>query len=119
MFGLVQTALDFDVIENELEQQIDLLGQELFVSYVNEALFELEEQHNITTPLAETVSEITERVYWELEVLQTIDDSVNRAELETALDLSAAEIEKALHSLEEKDVITVEDHRITKEATTL
>ena len=119
MFGLVQTALDFDIIENELEQQIDLLGQELFVSYVNEALFELEEQHNITTPLAETVSEITERVYRELEVLQTIDDSVNRSELETALDLSAAEIEEALHSLKEKDVITVEDQRITKEATTL
>jgi len=93
MFGLIQTALDFDVIEDELAQQIDLLGQELFVSYVNEALFDLEEQHNITTPLTETVSEITERVYRELE--------------------------EALRSLEAKGVIMVDDQQITKESTTL
>ncbi|MCU4750948.1 hypothetical protein OB919_02945 [Halobacteria archaeon AArc-curdl1] len=119
MFALVQTALDFDVIEDELERQIDLLGQELFVSYVNEALFELEEQHNITTPLAETVSEITERVYRELEVLQAIDSSIHRSELEATLDLSTEEIEEALRSLERKDVIAVAGQRITKESTTL
>lgn len=119
MFALVQTALDFDVIEDELEQQIDLLGQELFVSYVSEALFDLEEQYNITTPLAETVSKITERVYRELEVLQAIDDSIHRSELEVALDLSTEEIEEALRSLERKDVIAVDNQQITKESTTL
>ena len=119
MFALVQTALDFDVIEDELERQIDLLGQELFVSYINEALFDLEEEYNITTALAETVSEISERVYRELEVLQVIDDSIHRSELEAALDLSTEEIEEALRSLEEKDVIAVEKQQITKKATTL
>jgi len=119
MFGLIQLALDFDVIEDELAQQIDLLGQELFVSYVNEALGDLENQHNITTPLAETVSEITERVYRELEVLQAIDDSISRSELAETLDLSASELEEALRSLEAKGVITVDDQQITKESTTL
>jgi hypothetical protein len=119
MFGLIQTALDFDVIEDELAQQIDLLGQELFVSYINEALVDLDDQHNITTPLAEKVSEITERVYRELEVLQTVDDSIHRSELASTLDLSAAELEEALHSLDAKDVITVDDQQITKESTTL
>ncbi len=119
MFALVQTALDFGVIEDELERQIDLLGQELFVSYINEALFDLEEEYNITTALAETVSEISERVYRELEVLQVIDDSIHRSELEAALDLSTEEIEEALRSLEEKDVIAVEKQQITKKATTL
>jgi len=119
MFGLIQTALDFDVIEDELAQQIDLLGQELFVSYINEALVDLEDQHNITTPLAETVSEITERVYRELEVLQAIDDSIHRSELASTLDFSAAELEEALRSLEAKDVITVDDQQITKGSTTL
>ena len=80
MFGLVQTALDFDIIEDELERQIELLGQELFVSHVNEALFDLREKHNITTPLSERVSEITERVYQELEVFQTIDGSIGFGE---------------------------------------
>ena len=119
MFSLVQTELDFDVIEDELEQQIDLLGQELFVTHANEALLELEEQHNISTPLAERVSEITERVYRELEVLQAIDDSVSRSELAESLDLSAAELGEALRSLEAKDVITVDDQQITKESTAL
>jgi len=119
MFGLIQTALDFDVIEDELTQQIDLLGQELFVSYVNEALFYLEEEHNITTPLAETVSEITERVYRELEVLQAIDDSISRSELAVTINLSASELEESLRSLEAKGVITVDGQQITKESTTL
>jgi len=119
MYGLIQLALDFDVIEDELVQQINLLGQELFVSYINEALFDLEEQHNITTPLAETVSETTERVYRELEVLHAIDDSISQSELAATLDLSAAELEEALRSLEAKDVITFDDQQITKKSTTL
>lgn len=82
MFALVQTELDFDVIEDELEQQTDLLRQELFVTHTNEALLELEDRHNISTPLAERVSEITERVYRELEVLQTFEESISRSELE-------------------------------------
>jgi len=69
--------------------------------------------------LAETVSEITERVYRELEVLQAIDRSIHRSELEAALDLSTEEIEEALRSLERKDVITVAGQQITKESTTL
>jgi hypothetical protein len=32
MFSLVQTGLDFDIAETELETQIELLEQELFVT---------------------------------------------------------------------------------------
>jgi len=69
--------------------------------------------------LAETVSEITERVYRELKVLQAIDDSIHRSELAATLDLSTAELEEALRSLDAKDVITVDDQQITKESTNL
>jgi len=119
MFALVQTDLNFDVIEEELKRQIDLLGQELFVSYINEALFDLEKQYNITTPLDEIVSDITERIYRELEVLQAIGDSIHRSELEAALDLPSKEIVKILQSLDRKDVITVDAQRITRETTIL
>jgi len=119
MFSLVQTELDFDVIEDELEQQIDLLGQELFVTHANEALLELEEQHNISTPLAERVSEITERVYRELEVLQGFDESISRPELETALHLSPDAIDEAIQHLSEKDVIEVRDDVIIRKSTNL
>jgi|AntDeeMinimDraft_6_1070357.scaffolds.fasta_scaffold01815_3 hypothetical protein len=116
MFSLVQTELDFDVIEDELEQQIDLLGQELFVTHANEALLELEEQHNISTPLAGRVSEITERVYRELEVLQAFDESISRSELEAAVDLSPEDVDEAIEHLVEKDVVAVEDDVIVRKS---
>jgi hypothetical protein len=114
MFTLVQTGLDFDVIETELDQQIELLGQELFVTFVNEALSELEERHEVSTPLADTVGEITERVYRELEVLQAFDDSVAEAELRGRVDLSNTEIDDVLQRLESKDVITVANGSVRK-----
>lgn len=119
MFALVQTDLDFEVIEKELERQVDLLGQELFVSYVNEALLELDDRHNVTTPLAEPVSEITERVYREIEVLQAIDDSISRADLRERVGLPAPALDEALESLERKGVVTVVDGEITRESTVL
>ncbi|MFP8953118.1 DUF6036 family nucleotidyltransferase [Natrialbaceae archaeon A-arb3/5] len=119
MFSLVQTELDFDVIEDELEQQIDLLGQELFVTHANEALLELEEQHNISTPLAERVSEITERVYRELVVLQTFDESISRSELKAAVDHSPEDVDEAIEHLVEKDVVEIDDDVIVRKSTNL
>lgn len=119
MFTLVQTGLDFDVVETELERQIDLLGQELFVSYVNEALVELADRYDVTTPLSETVGEITERVYRELDVLQAFDDAIHRSELYERVDLPPDEIDEAIQSLVSKGVVTVEDDRILTESATL
>lgn len=119
MFTLVQTGLDFDVVEAELEQQIDLLGQELFVSHVNEALASLDERHDITTPLSEPVSEITERVYRELELLHAFDDAIPRSELHERVGLSSDEVDEAIRSLESKGVVGVEDDQIAKESATL
>ena len=119
MFALVQTGLDFDVVEAELQRQIDLLGQELFVSYVNEALVALDDRHNVTTPLSEVVSEITERVYRELEVLQAFDESISRSELEVAVELSPEDVDEAIEHLAEKDVVAVEDDVIVRKSTNL
>ena len=119
MFALVQTELDFDVIEDELEQPIDLLGQELFATHANEALLELEGQHNISTPLAERVSEITERVYRELEVLQTFDESISRPELEAAVDHSPEDVDETIEHLVEKDVVEIDDDVIVRKSTNL
>jgi hypothetical protein len=96
LFGLVQTGLNFDTVEGELQRQIDLLGQELFVSHINEALLELEAQYNVTTPLAGPVSEITERVYQELEVLNAFDDSITESELVSKLSLPSDDLENAV-----------------------
>jgi len=119
MFSLVQTELDFDGIEDELEQQIDLLGQELFVTHASEALLELEEQHNISTPLAGRVSEITERVYRELEVLQAFDESISRSELEAVVGLSPEDVDEAIEHLVEKDVVASDGEGIVRTSTNL
>jgi len=119
MFSLVQTDLDFDIIEDELEQQIELLGQELFVTHMNEALLELEAQHNISTPLADRVSDITERVYKELEVLQAVEDSISRSALEEVVDLSPGAIDEAIEQLNKKDVITLDDDMIIQKSANL
>lgn len=119
MFTLIQTDLDFDIVKSELQRQIDLLEQELFVSHVNEALIRLEDRHNITTSLSETVSEITERIYRELEVLQAFDDTIPRSELQERVDLSPKEIDEAIRSLESKSAVSVEDHQIIKVSNTL
>ena len=119
LFSLVQTDLDFDIIKEELEQQIELLGQELFVTHMNEALLELKAQHNISTPLADRVSDITERVYRELEVLQAIEESISRSSLEEVVDLPPDAIDEAIEQLTKKDVIDVDDDVIIQQSTNL
>jgi len=119
MFTLVQTGPDFEVIKAELEQQIDLLGQEPFVSHVNEALVSLDERHSITTPLSDPVSEITERVYRELEVFHAFDDTIPRSELYDRVALSPDEVDEAIRSLESKSAVAVEGDQIVEKSATL
>jgi len=109
MFSLIQTGLDFDVIEDELETQIELLNQELFVTYVNEALTDLTEQHNLTTPMHERVAEVTERVYEELEVLYALEEPKSVTDLQRELDCTAVDVQDIVRRLEEKGAIEVID----------
>lgn len=86
---------------------------------MNEALVALGERHNVTTPLSEMVSEITERVYRELEVVQAFDDSISRPELHERVGLSSNEVDEAIRSLESKGVVKIEDDQILKQAANL
>jgi hypothetical protein len=119
MFSLLQTDLDFDVVEAELAAQIDLLEQELFVTYVNEALADLTEQHNVTTALHDPVAEITERVYEELEVLHALDESKSMPTLQQELDYSTAELQDIVSRLEEKGAVEETADRIERLSTTI
>ncbi|RLM49062.1 hypothetical protein DVK06_16805, partial [Halorubrum sp. Atlit-28R] len=119
MFSLMQTGLEFDVVEAELEMQVELLEQELFVTYVNEALTDLTEQHNVTTPLHGPVAEITERVYEELEVLHALDEPKSVADLQQELDWPAADVQEIVRRLEEKDTVAVTDGRVERRSTTI
>ncbi|MCU4744162.1 DUF6036 family nucleotidyltransferase [Natronoglomus mannanivorans] len=119
MFSLMQTGLDFDIVEAELAAQIELLDQELFVTYVNEALADLTEQHNVRTPLHSPVAEITERVYEELEALHALDEPKSMPTLQQKLEYSMAELQDIVNRLEEKGAVAVSDDRVKRLSTTV
>jgi hypothetical protein len=119
MFSLMQTGLDFDVVETELETQVELLEQELFVTYVNEALTDLTEQHNVTTQLHDPIAEITERVYEELEVLHALDEPKLMTDLQQELNRTATDVQDIVRHLEEKDAVAVTDGRVERRSTTI
>jgi hypothetical protein len=119
MFSLIQTGLNFDTVEAELETQVELLEQELFVTYVNEALADLTEEHNVTTPLHDPVAEITERVYEELEVLHVLNEPKSVADLQQELDWPATDVQEIVRRLEGKDAVVVNDGRVERRSTTI
>ncbi len=119
MFSLMQTGLEFAVIKAELETQVELLDQELFVTYVNEALTDLTEQHNVTTPLHDPVAEITGGVYEELEVLHALDEPKSVTDLHQELDWPAADVQEIVSRLEQKDAVAVTDGRVERRSTTI
>nr|WP_241432790.1 hypothetical protein [Natrinema pellirubrum] len=60
---LVQAGLDYDVARDELEAQIERLGDDQFATFANEALVELEERYEVTMPIEGRVQELTNRYY--------------------------------------------------------
>ena len=72
---LVQAGLDYGVVRDELEAQIDWLDDDQFATLANEDLVELEERYRVTTPIEDRVQELTDRYYRGLEVLQAFDES--------------------------------------------
>lgn len=109
---LVQSGLDFDTIEAELEAQIDYLGDDQFVTFANEALVDLTERYGVTTPIENHVQELTTRYYRGLEVLQALDEPKTVDELSSHLDLDATTVADRVAYLEEFDRVAREDEMI-------
>ena len=89
---LVQTGLDYNVVGDGLEAQIDRLGDDQFATFANEALAELEGRYGVTTPIEGLVQELTNRYYRGLEVLQALDESTTVDELAAELELDTEEV---------------------------
>ncbi len=102
---LVQTGLDYDVIRDELEAQIDQLGDDQFATFANEALVDLAEQYGVTTPIEDRVRELTTRYYRGLEALQALDGPTTVDELAADLDIDVAAVRDRVSYLVEFDRI--------------
>ena len=96
MATLVQTDLDFDVISNELERQVELLGGEFFVTVVSASLERLDESEGIQTPLDDVVREYYQRYMEGYELRIQLDEETLKSvnELAAELGVSDEEIER-------------------------
>jgi len=103
MATLVQTDLDFGVIEDEIEQQVDLLGGEQFVTVISESLERLDQNEGIQTPLDDVVPEYYQRYMNGYELRLQLNEEVARSvsELASELDVSEAEIESRFEYLKQ------------------
>jgi hypothetical protein len=103
MATLVQTGLDFDVIANELERQVELLGGEFFVTVVSASLERLDESEGIQTPLDDVVREYYQRYMEGYELRIQLDEETPKSvsELAAELDVSDEEIERRYEYLEQ------------------
>jgi len=111
---LVQSGLDFDAVESELRRQTELLGEELFVTEMSEALIDLEDRFGVTTPLDDVVAEISERVYQELEVLLAVENSDSVEEVFKQVELSEAKAEAVMNRLGEKGLVELDGRSVER-----
>lgn len=96
MATLIQTELDFDVIEDEIAAQVELLGSEYFTTIVSESLERLDDRHEIQTPLDEVIIKYHRRFTdnWELLIKLNRDSPRSVSGLAMELNLDEHEIER-------------------------
>ncbi|WP_049934725.1 DUF6036 family nucleotidyltransferase [Halalkalicoccus jeotgali] len=93
MATLIQTDLDFDAIEDEIEHQVELLGGELFVTVMSESLERLDENEGVQTPLDGVVGEYYRRYMDGYELRIHLDDTAPKSVSKLASELGVAEDE--------------------------
>ena len=89
---LVQAGLNYDAVRDELDIQVERLGDDQFVTFANEALAELGERYGVTTPIEGRVRGLTNRYYRGLEVIQALDESMTVDELAAELELEPNDV---------------------------
>lgn len=107
MATLVQTSLEFDTIEAELDTQAELLGSDLFVTYVSESLAKLEERHGIQTPIDDVIIERHAQYMSGFEIRLELDEDgpTPIPELADALGLDTDTVEERVARLEERGFV--------------
>jgi len=100
---LVQAGLDYDGVEDELDAQIDRLGDDQFATFANEALIELEAQYGVTTPIEDRIQDLTDRYYRGLEIRQALDEPMTVDELAATLNLDTDDARDRIAYLERFD----------------
>jgi len=114
LFTLQQTGLDFETMETEIDTQVELRGEAMFVTVINESLIDLEERFGATTPINDGIADRTARIYRELELLGSFDRQTTIDRLGEHTDLGRDELTELLRGLEDREVIRWDGEPIEK-----
>ncbi len=109
---LVQNGLKYNVVRDELEAQIDRLGDDQFATFANEALIQLDEQYGVITPIQDRIQKLTNRYYRGLEILQTLDEPMT-------VDKLAADLGRDIDEVRDRVAYLVEFGRVHQEGDTV
>ena len=102
MNTLVQTSLDFEAIESEIEAQVELLNGKQFTTHIRESLDELDDQYEVQTPIEDSVDEYYAQYMDELEVMLVLseDDPMSVGTIAEERGLERSHVEEQLQRLE-------------------
>ena len=102
MNTLVQTSLDFEAIESEIDAQVELLNGKQFTTHIRESLDELYDQYEVQTPIEDSVDEYYAQYMDELEVMLVLseDDPMSVGAIAEDRGLERSHVEEQLQRLE-------------------
>ncbi len=106
MSSLVRAGIDSEVLLQETDVQRKLLGTEIWITYLNAKLDELDERYGITLPIKGQIDEMAGRVYDKLEVTLLLrEKEMSRGELEEKAEMGRGELEKTVEDLLSRKII--------------
>jgi ferredoxin-fold anticodon binding domain-containing protein len=112
MSSLVRAGIDSEVLLQEIGVQRKLLGTEIWVTYLNEKLTELDERYGIALPIKEQIDEMARKVYDKLEVTLLLrKGEMSMEELKERAEMSMEELKKAVEDLLSRKIIKKVDGR--------
>jgi|Deesub1362B_J571_1020462.scaffolds.fasta_scaffold07659_3 hypothetical protein len=97
---LVRAGIDSKDLLQEVETQRKLLGTEVWLTYLNAKLAELEEKYGVTLPVKEKIEVMARKVYYKFEVLSLLKKrDMSMEEIEGKAEMSREDLEEVVKDL--------------------
>ncbi|WP_456473759.1 hypothetical protein [Candidatus Pyrohabitans sp.] len=106
MLALVRAGIDSEALLQEVETQRKLLGTEVWLTYLNAKLDELEEKYGVTLPVKERIEEMASKVYNRFVVISLLKErDLSMEELEGRAEMSREDMEEVISDLLKRKII--------------
>jgi hypothetical protein len=112
MRTLVEAGLDYDVIFDEIMNQKELQGRELWITFLNERLDRFTREYGVSIPIKGRLEKVVSEINKKAELLRLLSKSdMTLAELDEKSPLSRVEIQGILKEMVSKNVVSRADGR--------